>query len=123
MAPWNFVRSDRGLLLVDWEYARRERRPLIDLTHYVVQTGALLGAWSPDEALSLLCDEASIGIEHLRNVGASIGDAPEFVAEYLRSWPPRGRAVSYHRELWRALALRFGVVTTLVPRAESGAQE
>lgn len=120
MAPWNFVRSKHGLLLVDWEYARRERRPLIDLAHYVIQTGALLRAWSPAEALDLLCDERSIGIDHLGKVGADASDAPALVAEYLRSWPPRGRAIRYRHELWRALALRFEAKTTLVPGAKNG---
>jgi hypothetical protein len=41
LAPWNLLVTDAGLVLVDWENAELESRPMHDLTHFlVVEAGA-----------------------------------------------------------------------------------
>lgn len=61
LAPWN-VRMARGRLFVlDWEDARKGDEPAFDLTHYVVQSGALAKSWGVSEAADLLVGENGAG--------------------------------------------------------------
>lgn len=41
-APWNLRVGGEGLFALDWEYGDLEGLPLLDLLHFVVQTGFLL---------------------------------------------------------------------------------
>ncbi|MEM9033488.1 MAG: phosphotransferase [Actinomycetota bacterium] len=62
LAPWNLLVPEGGPpVLVDWEGWRTAHEPLADLSHYLVQTGALLGWWSPAEVAELLCADAGPG--------------------------------------------------------------
>jgi hypothetical protein len=104
LAPWNILRSPDGLVVLDWEYSFAARRPMLDLAHYIVQQGALLGRISPNAAVRLLCDDGSPGERHLRAVGEDPREAPRFVDEYLRHWTPTGPVIRYHRQMGALLA-------------------
>jgi aminoglycoside phosphotransferase (APT) family kinase protein len=55
LAPWNLRRGPDGRLVVlDWESAEFDHRPLWDLTHFVVQQGVLMDAFSPPMAATIL---------------------------------------------------------------------
>jgi hypothetical protein len=101
LASWNLL----GATLLDWEAARTERAPLFDLAHFVVQEGALLGRWSPAEALALLAAPGSPGARHVAAVGGDSADAPSLVASYLeRSSATDARARTYRTNLMELAA-------------------
>jgi hypothetical protein len=55
LAPWNLVRTADGTVAVlDFEYATWGSSPGFDLCHFLVQSGALLGRFSPAEVLDEL---------------------------------------------------------------------
>jgi hypothetical protein len=96
LASWNVV----GSALLDWEAARVERAPLFDHTHFVVQEGALLGRWSPADALALLTAPDSPGARHLIAISGDSAGASSLVASYLeRSRACDGRARAFRTNL------------------------
>jgi len=71
LTPWNLLRTpEGGLRLVDWEYGTLEGFPYIDLTHYILQTSALIHRLDPLEATR----EA---IDCLRSHGSTSRDLSE----------------------------------------------
>jgi len=42
MAPWNLLRTERGWIVIDWEYAFEDAPPLYDLFHFLVQSAGHL---------------------------------------------------------------------------------
>jgi thymidylate kinase len=102
MAPWNLLRGESGIVLLDWESARRRRAPLWDLAHYVTQAGALVGRHSPEAAVSLLVGPGSVGRRHLEEVGEEDADPVDFLRAYLADTrPSEDRARRYLAELRR----------------------
>jgi hypothetical protein len=51
-APWNLLKTDRALVLLDWESARGDAPAFFDLCHFVIQSHTLLGQPSWDEVLA-----------------------------------------------------------------------
>jgi glycosyltransferase involved in cell wall biosynthesis len=101
LAPWNLRRGRDGRLVVlDWESAEFDPRPLWDLTHFVVQQGVLLGAFSPPTAATILTGPGSVGARHAAACGI-VGGETEAVRDYLeRSELPNHRlAAGYRAEL------------------------
>lgn len=47
-APWNLLRTSRGLRAIDWEDSRPDGFPGFDLAHYVIQTGVLMHRWGAE---------------------------------------------------------------------------
>lgn len=102
LAPWNLVRTAQGPVLLDWESARWADEPLHDLAHFVVQSGALLGRYGPERAVSLLCDEDSPGARLLRARGLDVADAGPLLGAYLaQARPSEPRAVRFRAEMLR----------------------
>lgn len=88
LTPWNVARSGSGLFVFDWEHARWRSRPLLDLAHYLVQSGALLHRYGPDDVVRLLTGKGSPGWVHLEACGVDPRLAPDLLDEYLRAAPP-----------------------------------
>ncbi len=87
-------------MLLDWEFARFADEPLHDLAHFVVQGGALLGRYGPDQAVALLCDEGSPGWRLLRARGRDVAEARPLLADYLAQAQPQDeRAVRFRIEM------------------------
>jgi len=105
LAPWNIIPSNDGLVLVDWEHAAIGAQPLYDLTHFVIQRGALTGRGTPEEAVSLLTGEESPGVNHLTALGIDAERAPRFVRRYLSSAPTAtdSRVVRFRADVDRLL--------------------
>lgn len=102
LAPWNLVRTANGPVLLDWESARWADEPLHDLAHFVVQDGALLGRYAPDQAVALLCDEGSPGAMLLQERGLAREHARPLLVEYLaQATPTDPRAVRFRAEMLR----------------------
>ncbi len=102
LVPWNLLRTARGAVLLDWESARFADEPLYDLAHFVVQGGALLGRYGPDDAVALLCDRGSPGWSLLRARGRDVAEARPLLADYLaQSRPNEPRAVRFRTEMLR----------------------
>ena len=102
LAPWNLVRSAGGLVLLDWEFARFADEPLHDLAHFIVQGGALLGRYRPDEAVALLCEHGSPGEQLLAARGRDSSEARPMLADYLaQARPVEPRAVRFRAEMLR----------------------
>jgi hypothetical protein len=80
-APWNIVGAPERPALVDWEFGRQERAPLIDLAHYVVACGSRLHTWRPATAVELLCGPGGPGWLHLSESGEDPSSAPARLAE------------------------------------------
>lgn len=100
LAPWNMVRTAGGPVLLDWEAARWADEPLHDLAHFVVQAGALLGRYTPQEAHAILCAEGRPGSLLLRSTGRSTSDASGMLAAYLeKARPTEPRARRFRNEL------------------------
>jgi DNA polymerase III delta prime subunit len=99
--PWNIVPAKDRLVLIDWEYACVAVRPLHDVAHFVVQSGALVGRWSPEVALSLLTAQGSPGARHLGALGIDAGQAPALVRDYLLAARPAtdARVESFRADL------------------------
>jgi thymidylate kinase len=51
LAPWNLLRTEAGWMVVDWEDARDDAPPFLDVFHYLVQAHALLGHPSGQQLL------------------------------------------------------------------------
>ena len=60
-APWNLYRTHAGWALLDWEEARRDPTPYLDLLHFLVQGHALLGRPGRKELLNGLGGKNWIG--------------------------------------------------------------
>jgi hypothetical protein len=103
-APWNLVRTSSGLLLLDWEEARLSREPLVDLTHFVVQSGTLLGMMSPSDAVNCLTAPGGDGWQYLEATGCDPSRAPELVMSALYLDAP-GRA-NAHTQRFREAMMR-----------------
>jgi len=93
LAPWNLRRQRGQLVLVDFEHAVWKARPLADLAHYLVQTGALLGERSADETWAQLCGPAQLGCRYLAAIGHD-GDPAQLVADYVERQLASGRATT-----------------------------
>lgn len=107
VAPWNLMRTVDGPVLLDWEFARWADEPLHDLSHFVVQVGALLGRYAPEQAISLLCDEGSPGWRLLRDRDRDTSEASPFVDAYLtQACPTEPRAIRFRDEMVRLLSIR-----------------
>jgi glycosyltransferase involved in cell wall biosynthesis len=91
LAPWNLMSDGTTTYVLDWESARYSRAPLWDLSHFVIQQAALVRAYSPDQAIEMLCGPGSVGVEHLRQLGEDESDARSFVRAYLRESVPLGK--------------------------------
>jgi len=102
LAPWNLVRTVDGPVLLDWESARWADEPLHDLAHFVVQAGALLGRYGPEQAVSLLCGEDSPGRQLLAARGRDATEARPLLEFYLAgSQPTEPRAIRFRHEMLR----------------------
>jgi thymidylate kinase len=62
LAPWNILRTDGGLVVIDWEQFVAEHTPLLDLVHYHVQAGALLGRGEPPAVADLLLHDPRVEV-------------------------------------------------------------
>lgn len=91
LAPWNVLRSPRGLTLIDWEAARAGDEPLRDLAHYVVQRAWLLRRSTPAGAVADLTAPRSPGWRLLEARGLDPRRAPALLVSYLRGAPERSR--------------------------------
>jgi thymidylate kinase len=60
-APWNLYKTHSGWALLDWEEARRDPSPYLDLLHFLVQGHALLGRPAKGELLRGLSGRGWIG--------------------------------------------------------------
>jgi hypothetical protein len=105
-APWNLVRTASGLLLRDWEDARTPCEAMVDLTHFVLQSGSLLGTLNPDEAIRTLTSPGNAGCQYLEAIGRHPRTAHDLVAAAL-SVDARGRrdprTLKFRNAMWRSL--------------------
>ena len=100
LAPWNLVRTAGAPVLLDWESARWADEPLHDLAHFVVQGGALLARYSPERAVSLLCDPHSPGVRLLAARGLDADAARPLLGTYLaQARPVEPRAIRFRDEM------------------------
>lgn len=105
LTPWNMFRDTNGRWVVlDWETATLDRRPMWDLTHHIVRRGILLGDPSPTRAAAILTGADSVGARHCRAIGAELGPA-EYVRHCLEvaPLPDHPRAAHYRDELSQVL--------------------
>jgi hypothetical protein len=94
LAPWNLLRTPRGIALVDWETSRFEHDPLFDLAHFVVSTGSLLGWHDPRRAVAILTRPGSPGWRYLDALDLDPTEAPDLVRHYLRRMTTFGTEAS-----------------------------
>lgn len=87
LAPWNVVRSQLGVCAFDWEHAKWDHRPLHDLSHYLVQSGALLHSYTPAHVVGLLTSPGSPGWQHLESCGLDPSTGREMLRGYLGETP------------------------------------
>ena len=93
-APWNVVRTDHGVALLDWEEGSESFAPLFDLSHFVVAAGALLRRYTPPQAVAMLVARGSLGWRHLEQVRLDPHRAAELVADWL-VWPSKHIRATY----------------------------
>jgi hypothetical protein len=104
LAPWNFVALDGEprWALIDFENARFATEPLFDLAHFVIRSGELLGSWSPQRAVDLLCSEGQPGVVLLQKGGDTDREPRHLLLDYLaRSAPANSR---YRQSIHEAVA-------------------
>jgi hypothetical protein len=86
-APWNLLRTDRGWLLIDWEYASREHPAFYDIFHHLVQTHVLLHRPSRRTLLEGMTGEgpmAPLLHAYARAAGVDVRLAPELLRLYAK---------------------------------------
>lgn len=106
LAPWNVTLCHSGMGVFDWEHALWQRRPLWDLAHYLIQSGALLHTYTPATVVRLLTATGSPGWVHLADCDVDPARAPQLLARYLDTAPPFARSSSAFRAgVARCLAL------------------
>jgi hypothetical protein len=104
LAPWNVFRGADGLCVFDWEYATWRRRPLQDLAHYTIQSGALLQRYRPAQVAAELTARGSPGWQHLEECDVDPTTAGELLAQYLEQAPDFAReSVGFRNEVLRCL--------------------
>jgi hypothetical protein len=82
LAPWNLLTTDTGLVLVDWENAALELRPLHDLTHFlVVEAGARRRATAA-AVVARLVGPGGVGRRYLTRIGLD----PNLASTYARTY-------------------------------------
>ena len=103
LAPWNLIRAPGRVVICDWESSTDGWVPLHDFAHFVVQSGSLLGRWSPGRAVDLLCGSGSPGSRLASQVGLGAQDQRTAVVDYLESSGQRldqgSRAAAYRRAM------------------------
>ena len=97
LAPWNVRLSAGRPVVIDWESAYLARAPLRDLSHFVISSGALLAAYTPRQAVAMLCGEGSPGARHLCAVGEDPHAAVTFLRNYLTTTPSTSRRIAEFR--------------------------
>jgi DNA polymerase III delta prime subunit len=101
LAPWNLLQSHDALWLVDWESATFDFEPMRDLTHYLVQVGALLGRWTAEGAAELIQSCDGPAAVYAQRLGMAHGTA---VAHARRYCDEVATATTASSEFARALA-------------------
>jgi hypothetical protein len=105
LAPWNLLRTAGGPVLLDWEFSRWSDEPLHDLAHFVMQSGALRGEYSPGRGVELLCAADSPGVRLLQALGVDGSLARPLLVEYLEQARPTDlRAVRFRAEMLRLVS-------------------
>src|SRR5262249_56404685 len=79
------VPNPSGMGLCDWEHAQFDLIPGFDLAHYIVQSTALLGWWTPRECADLLIGEQGIGERYAMATGIAMPRIVEGIVGYLHS--------------------------------------
>jgi hypothetical protein len=102
-AEWNLIGSNSDVTLVDWEASRKERAPLWDLSHYVVQHAALVRGTRTTDVVRILTGPGSVGARHLAEVGEAVEAAPDFLRSYLARASKRDAAATFRAELSKIL--------------------
>ena len=87
LTPWNVVRRSCGVCVFDWEHARWQQLPMMDLAHYLIQAGSLLEQYTPAQVAGLLVGQGSPGWKHLEDCGIDPSSAPDLVRRYIRDPP------------------------------------
>lgn len=106
LAPWNVTLCSPGMGVFDWEHARWQHCPLWDLSHYLIQSGALLHNYAPATVVRLLTGTGSPGWVHLEDCGIDPAGAPQLLTKYLETAPPFARrSAAFRVEVGRCLAL------------------
>jgi hypothetical protein len=112
-APWNLLRTERGWVLLDWEDASFSKPAFFDVFHYIIQAHTHLGRPSSRVVLDgVLEGRGWVGRAvraYADGAGLAVGDAPRWLATYLRTvesrfLPVRAGEKSGNRERERLLA-------------------
>jgi hypothetical protein len=113
LAPWNLLRTNDGIVLVDWESATTNGTAFHDVCHWIAQTHSLLGRPSLHEVVDgVELGRGWIG-EAIRAYAATSGCSPDDAAGALRSylreraarpWPSNARDRNARQALERLLA-------------------
>jgi hypothetical protein len=82
LAPWNLLVTDAGLVLVDWENAELESRPMHDLTHLLLTQASASRRETPDRVAAQLVATGGLGQTYLGRIGVDPGLARTFVRQY-----------------------------------------
>jgi hypothetical protein len=82
LAPWNLLATRSGLVLVDWENATLELRPMHDLTHFLLVHGSATRNVRPEQVAAQLVGPAGLGRAYLERIGVDPALASSFVHQY-----------------------------------------
>lgn len=103
LAPWNLIRAPGRVVICDWESCTDGCVLLHDFAHFIVQSGSLLGHWSSQRAVDLLCGAGSPGSRYASQVGMSAQAQRTAVVDHLESSAQRlnqgGRPAAYRRAM------------------------
>jgi hypothetical protein len=105
-SPWNLLRTDRGLVLLDWEHASDAAPPFHDLFHFLVHGHSLLGRPAAHEILTGLDGEGWVAgaiAAYARGAELQVASAPRYLNAYLeRSLDKTGELVDAVTDSGRA---------------------
>jgi len=85
--PWNTYRAGNKLTVFDWEFARKNWPPLIDLLHFIIQQGVVVKKQTPERLLAGILaphhHEGALILAYLQQIGIPRKLLPRLIIFYL----------------------------------------
>ena len=70
--PWNTFFHNSKLYVFDWEYAKRNYPPLIDIFHFIIQDGILVQKLTPEKLFEGISKNQKLINDYIESIGISM---------------------------------------------------
>ncbi len=81
--PWNTFFHGTKLYVFDWEYAKKDYPPLLDVFHFIIQDGIIVRKLNPDGLMNKVAAHQDLIKMYIDAVGLSVENVTPFLLCYL----------------------------------------